>query len=287
MNLEEEARMLSTSSAPGTAPRTIAFASGKGGTGTSVLALNVAILLAKRGERVVILDGNFGLGNLNQLLGPSPRYDLRHVLAGERRLRDILLRGPHGLLIIPAGSGVAELANLDESGREMLLEQLEEIEQGVDFLLIDAGAGISDTVLNLIMASDETIVVTRQEPTALTNAYALMKVIVQHRPTYPFHLLINLVKNAAQAQLIYDSLAQILIKFLGYRPGYAGFVVGDANVRRSVMRQVPFVLEAPWSPAAKCLSAFVEKLAPRKKGLGIKSQSARPWWKRKLSWRPK
>ncbi len=136
----------------------------------------------------------------------------------------------------------------------------EEVGQGVDFLLIDTGAGISDTVLNLIVASDEALVVTRPEPTALTDAYALMKVIVQHRPAYPFHLLINLVKDAAQAQQIYDSHAQILMKFLGYQPGYAGHVVTDPIVGQAVIKQVPFTILAPRAPATRDLEALTRRL---------------------------
>jgi flagellar biosynthesis protein FlhG len=240
--------------------RTIAFTSGKGGVGKSNLVLNTGLLLARRGRRVAILDGDFGLASLNVLLGQTPRYDLRDVLMGSKRLAEILLRGPHGVLVIPAGSGVAELANLDGDERDELLGQVREIEASLDFLLIDTGAGLSDTVLNLILASDESIVVTRPEPTALADAYALMKVIIQQQPAYPFHLLINMVRDSSQAQQIFRSLSQILVQFLGYQPGYAGFVLTDASVGHAVVRQVPLTELMPRAPAVCCLETLASRM---------------------------
>jgi flagellar biosynthesis protein FlhG len=246
--------------APRARPRTIAFTSGKGGVGKSSLALNTALLLARRGRRVAILDGDLGLANLHVLLGQTPRYDLRHVIAGDRRLRDIVLGGPHGLQVVPAGPGVAELANLGDDDRDELLAQLSEIEQAVDFILIDTGAGISDTVLTLIAASDEAVVVALPEPTSLADAYALMKVTIQHAAAYPFHVLMNRVRDASQARQVHASLEQILLRFLGYRPGYAGFVVADPWVGRAVVQQVPFAILAPRAPATRCLEALTDTM---------------------------
>jgi flagellar biosynthesis protein FlhG len=240
--------------------RTIAFTSGKGGVGKSNLVLNTGLALARRGKRVVILDGDLGLASINVLLGLSPRFDLRHVLAGERALADIVLQGPHGLSVIPAGSGIAELANLDESAREALLGELSQLAETVDYLLIDTGAGINDTVLNLVVASDEAIVVTRAEPTALADAYALIKVIVQQEPAFPFHLLINMVRDGQQAQQVFRSLSQILLKFLGYQPGYAGHVVLDPRVAQAVVQQVPFTILAPQGEASRCLETLANTI---------------------------
>ncbi len=240
--------------------RTIAFTSGKGGVGKSNLILNTGLALARRGKRVTILDGDLGLASINVLLGLSPRFDLRHVLSGERPMRDIVLHGPHNLEIIPAGSGIAELANLDENAREALLAQLATLAETVDYLLIDTGAGISDTVLNLVIASDEAIVVTRPEPTALADAYALIKVIVQHEPAFPFHLLINMVRDARQAEQVFGSLEQILVRFLGYQPGNAGHVVTDSRVGQAVVQQVPFTILAPQTPATRDVEALATRI---------------------------
>lgn len=258
MNLDPAFRVPPQPSGPRC--RTIAFTSGKGGVGKSNLVLNTGLLLAQRGRRVALLDGDLGLANLTVLLGKAPRYDLRDVIAGDKHVRDIVLRGPHGLLVIPAGSGIAELANLAEGERTELLRQLREVEESVDFLLIDTGAGLSDTVLTFILASDESVVVTLPEPTALADAYALMKVVVQQFPAYPFHLLVNMVRDGDQARQVYNSLAQILMRFLGYKPGDAGFVVMDGCVVQAVVQQVPFTLLAPRSPASRCLEELTNRL---------------------------
>jgi len=240
--------------------RTIAFTSGKGGVGKSNLVLNTGLALARRGSRVTLLDGDLGLASINVLLGLSPRYDLRHVLTGDRPMRDIVLQGPHGLQIIPAGSGIAELANLDGEARELLLGQLAMLAETVDYLLIDTGAGINDTVLNLVAASDEAIVITRPEPTALADAYALIKVIVNQEPAYPFHLLINMVRDATQAEQVFGSLEQILVRFLGYQPGNAGHVVSDPRVGQGVVQQVPFTILAPQCQAARDVEALASRI---------------------------
>lgn len=261
--------------------RTIAFTSGKGGVGKSNLVLNTGLLLARQGRRVAVLDGDLGLANVHVLLGLSPRHDLRHVLSGAKRLDEIVLRGPHGLLVIPAGSGVAELANLGEEEREALLGEVRGLADTMDFLLIDTGAGLTDTVLNLVVASDEAVVVTLPEPTALADAYALMKVVIQHDPTFPFHILVNMVSGVGQARQVHRALSQILLKFLGYRPGYAGHVVADPAVGRGVVQQVPFILGAPRSDAARCLEALAGVLLGTGGGAG---REPRTFWDRMVEW---
>jgi flagellar biosynthesis protein FlhG len=225
------------------------------------------------------------LANLTVLLGQTPKYDLRDVVAGEKRLEEILLRGPHGLLVVPAGSGVAELANLSGEQRVELLRQVQEMQAALDFLLIDTGAGLNETVLNLILASDESVVVTLPEPTALADAYALMKVVVRECPAYPFHLLINMVRDGEQAKQVQRSLAEILVRFLGYRPGDAGFVVMDSCVGQGVVQQVPFTLMAPRSRASRCLEVLADRL------LGAaepERTTARTFWQKVSAgpWRP-
>jgi flagellar biosynthesis protein FlhG len=258
--------------------RTIAFTSGKGGVGKSNLVLNTGLLLARQGRRVALLDGDLGLANLTVLMGQAPKYDLRDVIAGDKRIRDIVMEGPNGLLVIPAGSGVAELASLSEADRSGLFEQLHDIEEAVDFLLIDTGAGISDTVLSLILASDESVVVTQPEPTALADAYALMKVVIQQFPAYPFHVLINMVRDGRQARQVQRSLAEILTRFLGYTPGDAGFVVMDSWVAQAVVQQVPFTVLAPRAPASRCIEDLVGRLVGPGGAAG--NASAKTFWER-------
>jgi len=246
--------------------------------------LNTGLSLARQGRRVAILDGDLGLASINVLLGLSPRFDLRHVLSGERAVPDIVLHGPHGLTIVPAGSGLAELASLDADARDTLLRELATFAETVDYLLIDTGAGISDTVLNLVAASDEAIVVTRPEPTALADAYALIKVIVQHEPAFPFHLLVNMVRDARQGEQVFSSLEQILVRFLGYQPGNAGHVVSDARVGHGVVQQVPFTILAPDCPAARDVDALAARILG---GDAAKKTEPRRWggfWQRIGRW---
>jgi len=263
--------------------RTIAFTSGKGGVGKSNLVLNTGLLLARRGRRVAILDGDLGLANLTVLLGQTPRHDLRDVIAGTHSIADIALRGPHGVLVVPAGSGLAELASLGDEAREQLLLQVRDLADTVDFLLIDTGAGLGDTVLGLILAADEAVVVTVPEPTALADAYALMKVVVARYPSYPFHVLVNMVRDSAQGRQVHRSLSEILLRFLGYRPGDAGFVPMDAAVSEGVVQQVPFTIGAPRSRASRCVDALAQRLLGSAPATGAGSRTfwqkmaAGPW----------
>ncbi|HYE94203.1 MAG TPA: MinD/ParA family protein [Terriglobales bacterium] len=261
--------------------RTVAFTSGKGGVGKSNLVLATGLALARRGKRVVLLDGDLGLASINVLLGQSPRYDLRHVLAGERALREIVLRGPHGLTIIPAGSGLAELAALPQEERGRLLQEIAPLAHEADFLLIDTGAGIGDTVLDLIAAADEAIVVTRPEPTALADAYALMKVVIQQEPAFPFHVLVNMARDAEQGRQVFVSLEQILVRFLGYQPGDAGCVLHDAAVGRAVVKQVPFSILEPRCGAARGVETLAERLVGRR----ATSAARGGFWARLGLWR--
>jgi flagellar biosynthesis protein FlhG len=251
-------------------PRTIAFTSGKGGVGKSTLVLNTALILARRGQRVALVDGDLGLASLHLLLGLTPRYDLRDVVAGERTLREIAVAGPYGLQLVPAGSGVAELASLSAAERAALVDELRAFAAPLDFLLIDTGAGIGETVLHLLEASDEALVVTQPEPTALADAYALIKVMVRSAAAYPCHVLVNLARHEHHARQTYEALAGVLLRFLGYRPGWGGWVVGDPAVAEAVVQQVPFAIRSPRCPAARCLERLADAL------LGTHRSGARP-----------
>ena len=197
-----------------------------------------------RGHRcrtIAFTSGKGGVGKSNLVLNTG-------LLLARHGRRVALLDGDLGL------------ANLSEEERQELFEQLHDIEASVDFLLIDTGAGISDTVLSLILASDESVVVTQPEPTALAAAYALMKLVIQQFPAYPFHVLINMVRDAKQARQVQRSLAEILMRFLGYTPGDAGFVVMDSWVAQAVVQQVPFTTLAPRAPASRCVEDLVDRL---------------------------
>jgi flagellar biosynthesis protein FlhG len=252
--------------------RTIAFTSGKGGVGTSSLVLNLALVLARLGKRVALLDGDFGSGSLNVLLGLCPRLDVRHVVGGERRLAEVLMPGPHGIGIIAAGSGVAELANLDAAARQRILAQLPEVGRLVDYLLIDTGPGMGETVMSLVLAAGEAVLVTRPEPTALADAYTLMKTTIARATTYPFNLLVNMVRDADEARWARDALHERLVRLLAYRPGHTGHVPMDPHVVRAVIAQIPFVVSAPGSPAARAVNAVAAEML----ATGVECASCEP-----------
>jgi flagellar biosynthesis protein FlhG len=241
--------------------RTIAITSGKGGVGKSSLAVNLGLALAGQGHRVAIMDGDLGLANVDILLGINPAYDLRHVVSGEKELAEIMVTGPGGLRVIPASSGVASMADLGEADRARLLERLRAAGDVADLLLIDTGAGISRTVLSLVLAADEVLVVTVPEPTAITDAYALIKVVCRERPGLPVRVLLNMVEGAREAQEVYGNLHRIIQRFLKCEAGFAGFVPRDPCVPRAVREQKPLSVYFPYARASQCVAALAADLA--------------------------
>ena len=171
--------------------RVMAIASGKGGVGKTNVVAGLAMTLAQMGQRVVVLDADFGLANLDILLGLTPQYTLEHVLRGEQLMEDILLDGPFGIKIIPASSGIQELTRLDAAAELRLVQGLQRISQSNDWLLIDTAAGIHDSVIKLLMAAQEVLLVTTPEPTALVDVYAMVKVVHLRDSTKPLWLLVN------------------------------------------------------------------------------------------------
>lgn len=248
--------------------RTIAFTSGKGGVGKSSLTLNVGLILARLGRRVVILDGDLSLANIDVLLGLTPKRTLKDVIEGDLSLRDVMLTGPQGIGVIPASSGVETLASLDPGRRERLLAKLSEIEEMADVLLVDTAAGVSPTVLSLVLACQEAVVVTVPEPTAITDAYALLKIISRRNPDHSVRLLVNMVESQAQAEEVYRGIQRVVQRFLPFRPLYAGHVVWDPCVGKAVQEQKPLAIYYPYTKATRCISALAHSLATSQPAAG-------------------
>ena len=240
--------------------RTIAFTSGKGGVGKSRLVVNVGLVLARQGKRVVILDGDLGLANIDVLLGLTPKRTLKDVIEGDLDIRDVMMTGPHGIMVIPASSGAEALANLDSERRNRLLMKLAVIDDLADILLVDTAAGISATVLSLVLACQEAVVITVPEPTAITDAYALLKVLSRRNPDHAVRLLVNMVETQAQAEEVYRGLQRVVQRFLPSRPLYAGHVVWDPCVSKAVREQKPLTIYFPYTQAARCVSALAHSL---------------------------
>jgi len=241
--------------------RTIAVTSGKGGVGKSNVALNLAILLAGAGNRAALVDADMGLANLDLLVGVPVRANLWHVVSGKRRLADVIMDLPCGIQFVPGASGLARLADLSEFQRAALLKELATLEGDNDVIVVDTGAGIGPNVLQFAVAADSVLVVTAPEPTAITDGYAVIKLLAQHGYQGQVSLLVNLAPDRQEACDTYQRISTVARRFLGVRVLDAGYVLMDARVREAVRRREPFVLAYPRCPASRCMAALAAKLS--------------------------
>ena len=240
--------------------RVLAVTSGKGGVGKTNIVTNLAIALARQGARVLVLDGDLGLANVDLLLGIAPQYDLQDMILGDRRLEDIVLEGPEGIRVVPASSGVEELANLDEYRTECLLRSLSAIEQDVDLILIDAPSGIGTHAVALSQAADEILVVTTPEPTSFSDAYAMIKVLSQRPLKCVPGLLVNQANSENEALEVSKRVQSVAKRFLNLEIPYLGFILADESVPKSVIRQEPFISTYPYSPASSCILRLARRV---------------------------
>ncbi len=246
--------------APLFAARVMAITSGKGGVGKTNVVAGLALSLAKLGQRVVVMDADFGLANLDILLGLSPQYTLEHVLRGEKVLEEILLDGPLGVRIIPASSGIQELTRLDTTSEMRLVQGLQRVAETADWLLIDTAAGIHDSVLKLLMAAQEVILVTTPEPTSLVDAYAMVKVLHLREATKPVWLLINNGQSLDEAQETIEQLQAATERFLGKQLKVLGMVPNDPHLLQAVRQQRGVVDLYPQSTASRAFAALARQL---------------------------
>jgi len=243
--------------------RVIVITSGKGGVGKTNLSVNLSIALLKLGSRVVLVDADLGMANVDMMMGLVPRYHLGQVLSGEKRIEDVITRGPLGLKIIAGGSGDYHLANLNERSLEFCLEQLNDLEKNTDIMLIDTGAGISQNVLKFVLAAGEVIVVTTPEPPALTDAYGIIKVVASARPSLPIWVVVNMIRDNHEGKQVMDRLSTVSKRFLGIDLLNIGFIPMDPNVPKAVKEQQPFVLGHPRTPAAQNVFQIARNLLER------------------------
>lgn len=260
--------------------RTIAITSGKGGVGKTSLAVNLGLLMAGEGHRVALLDGDMGLANVDVLLGLKPKFTLRHVVEGQKELNEIMLRGPNGLYVIPASRGVEAMAHLPAAEQAKLLERLAHLEGLIDILLIDTAAGISPNVLSLILAADEAIVVTIPEPTAITDAYAVIKVLSRHRADACAGILMNMVEGVSQAEEVFTQLQRVIQHFLQVEVRFTGHVFRDECVGRAVCEQKPFSICFPYARASRSLLELARSLAAPSQRV----PQAEAFWRRMVHW---
>jgi flagellar biosynthesis protein FlhG len=238
----------------------ITITSGKGGVGKSNFALNTAIAMAGLGKRVLLVDADTNLANLDLLLGITPKFNLADVVTGSKSMKDIDIAGPGGIDILPGASGDIFMLGLDEQVEYRLLDSFTELEESHDVIIIDTGAGLSRQIVSYAASADDVVVVTSPEPTSRADAYAMIKVISQSRPTLPLHLLVNMVRSAEEAMDVFDGLNLVVQTFLKFPIRYLGHVPFDPNVMNSVATQHALMLEYPRSAASVAIRMTAHKL---------------------------
>lgn len=235
----------------GASARIITVCSGKGGVGKSNFTLNFALALKAMGRRVLLFDADIGMANIDVLMGVSAKYNLYHLLRREADIGQIIQRGPGDLPFIAGGSGMDELFSLSETDLDYFTTQIANIADTMDFILFDTGAGLSKETLKFITSADDCLVVTTPEPTAITDAYALMKVVHNSYPDVPFKLIVNQAGDEREARGTSDKIRMAASRFLQLEISFLGFISSDVHVVQAVKKQVPFSVAFPNSAAAK------------------------------------
>jgi flagellar biosynthesis protein FlhG len=242
---------MAKSAAHATPTRVLAVTSGKGGVGKTNVVANLAFALTKLGKKVLVVDADLGLANLDILLGVTPKYTLEHVFLGSKSLQDIIIDGPGGIAILPASSGVQRLTELSAEEKLAFLAEVDGLREPVDVMLIDTAAGISSNVIYFALAAQEIIVVTSPEPTALTDAYALMKVLWRQHGQRQFQLLVNSVATAQEGEAVFQKLNRATQRFLDIGVHFLGWIPYDAQVKKAVRQQKILVEAYPQAHASR------------------------------------
>ena len=251
--------------------RVISVTSGKGGVGKSNIVVNLGLALARQGLKVLLIDADLGLGNLDILLGLAPKFTIQDVLDKQRDLTEVVVDGPEGLKILPASSGIPELAVLDESQKLFLLNEMDHYTDNIDVVLIDTGAGISHNVLFFNIAAQERIVVVNNQPPSIADAYALIKVLATQHNEKRFKILINGLTHSREAKSVYQTLVKVTDRFLGQEISldYLGLIPPDQAIPLAVMKQQPVLTLYPQAPASRSFVSLAQSLweSPRPSGI--------------------
>ncbi len=244
--------------------RVVAVTSGKGGVGKTNFSINLGISLSKLGYKVLVFDADLGLANIDVILGIIPKYTIADILNSDKDILDIITEGPNGIKLIAGGSGIKELINIDSEKLENLVYQLQKLENHVDFIIIDTGAGLSETVLNFVNSSDEVILITTPEPTSLTDVYAMIKTLKINGGERKLSVVINKVENSVEADEVFERLSKVSSKFLNTKIEKLGHLNNSKLVMQSVKNQNPLVLLYPNSSIAKKINGIALKICKNK-----------------------
>jgi flagellar biosynthesis protein FlhG len=244
--------------------RIFAVASGKGGVGKTSIVVNLAISLKRAGKKVMIMDADLGLANVDILMDIIPKFTLYDVFKGRKSLHEIVLTGPEGIKIIPGGSGINELANISAAERELLITQLQYFSRDIDYFLIDSGAGVSKNVLGFLTAADDVIIVLTPEPTSITDAYGIIKILSHFKLQNELYLIVNMVKNNKEAKETARKIIAVSSKYLNIKINKLGFISNDASVGKSIRNQKPFVIANPQCKASKEIDNITQSILQKK-----------------------
>lgn len=240
-----------------------AVTSGKGGVGKSNIAVNLAIKMQEAGYKVLLIDADINLANTDILMGRSPSRSLADAIIKDYPIREVIYTGPGKLNILAGGSGFVELTDMPDAKQAHIIHQLEALEFKYDYLMLDTPAGLYKQVLDYVMYATHAIVVATPEPTSIADAYAMVKVLTLKQSSVRLHVLINQVNSLEHARDIFSKFKLVVDRFLKIQVGFLGYIVKDKNVERAVLKQKPFVMEFPGSPAADCISNVAEKIVSR------------------------
>jgi len=253
--------MRNKSAAPRKSSRIIAVSSGKGGVGKTHIAINLAIAYARLGRKVIVMDADLGLANVNVVLGVIPRYNLYHLIRQQKKMKEILQDTNFGIQIVAGASGFSKIANLSENERKGFINELHEL-SSADIIIIDTSAGVSDNVLSFVAAADDALIVTTPEPTAITDAYGIVKIIATEIDNLDLgiKLIVNRVKSVTEGRRVAERVINIASQFLNLRGDYLGFIYEDIMVHNAVVKQKPFLAIDPKGKASICIDHLVRRL---------------------------
>ena len=239
--------------------RVIAVTSGKGGVGKTNVSVNLSVALAQRGKRVMLLDADLGMANVDVLLGLHPHYNLSHVINGQRSLDEILVTGPSGIQVVPASSGIQLMADLDEAQHVGLIRAFSELNQSVDTLIIDTAAGVSPTVVSFCKAAQEVLVVVCDEPASITDAYALIKMMSREHGIQRFQVLANMTNSVQDGRHLFEKLVKVTTRFLDVTLSFYGVLPYDEYMKKAIQKQKAVVEAFPRSRTAIAFKNLAQK----------------------------
>lgn len=268
------------SEAPGKDRKVITFTSGKGGVGKTNLAVNLGISLMKFGHRVLVVDADLGLANVDLLLGLTPRNNLSHVICGKKSIEDIVVTGPSGIKIVPCSSGGKRNTEITSEDRRSIMASITGNPELGDTVFIDTGGGITDNIVEFLLLADEVFLVTTPEPTSIMDSYGMIKILAQEKDNARVRLIVNMAGDNADAEHVLSTMKLITKQFFNVELDYLGWVSYDQNIFRAVRAQQPFVLYNPACRAARDIDRIAMKLADYE--VGIRAERGLKSWLKKL-----